>query len=92
MTLRVVAAGLLVGLLGIAALAGAFGVERQWIKQVGPFLAEHPEMFRVAPNTAILGLLGLTLWLGLLFAFLFYRAFPPEASRPASTRAAIEFG
>lgn len=85
---RVVAAGLLVGLLGIAALAGAFAIERQWIKQVGPFLAEHPEIFRVAPNTAILGLLAMTLWLGLLFAFLFSRAFPA----PATPRAALEFG
>lgn len=88
MNLRVVVAGLLVGLLGIAAQVGAFGIEHHWIKQVRPFLADHPETFRVAPNTAILALLALTMWLGLLFAFVFWRAFP----KPASFRAALEFG
>lgn len=88
MILRVIAAGLLVGLLGLAGLAGAFGVEHQFIKQVGPFLAQHPELFPVAPNTAILALLTLTVWLGLLFAFVFWRAFP----KSASLRSALEFG
>lgn len=88
MSLRTVTAGLLVGVMGLAGLAAAFAVEHFSVKQVGPFLAAHPEMFPVAPNSAILGLLALTVWLGVLFAFLFQRAF----AAAASVRSALEFG
>lgn len=76
MILRVVAAGMLVGVLGLAGLAAALGVEHFAVKQVAGFIRDHPELFPVAPNTATLVLLGATVWIGLLFAFLYRRAFP----------------
>jgi len=88
MTLRTLTAGLLVGLLGLAGLAAALAVEHHTVKQVHPFLAAHPEAFPVAPNTGLLGLLAATLVLGLVFAWLYDRAFP----RPPRWLDALGFG
>ena len=88
MTLRTLTAGLLVGLLGLAGLAAALAVEHHTVKQVHPFVAAHPEAFPVAPNTGLLGLLAATLVLGLVFAWLYDRAFP----RPPRWLDALGFG
>ncbi|MBI4466642.1 MAG: hypothetical protein HY656_04345 [Acidobacteria bacterium] len=88
MGLRVLAAGLLVGVLGEAGLAAAFAVEHFGVKRVSAFLAAHPELFPVPPDRAILSLLALTLLMGIVFALVFQRAF----SAPPSVRAALEFG
>ncbi|MFQ5664426.1 MAG: hypothetical protein ACE5HL_11410, partial [Terriglobia bacterium] len=86
MMLRVVAAGLLVGIVGLAGLAAALGVEHLTAKQVASFLTEHPEVFSVPPNTATLGLLGVTLWLGVAFGFVFHRAFPDSTQAVSALR------
>ena len=88
MTLRVLTAGLLVGLLGLAGLAAALAVEHHTVKQVHPFLLAHPEMFPVTPNTGLLGLLAATLVLGLVFAWLYDRVFP----KPPRWLDALGFG
>ena len=88
MTLRVLTAGLLVGVLGLAGLAAAFAVEHFAINQVRPFLAAHPETFPLAPNTGLLALLVATLWLGVAFAYLYDRAF----AKPPGLLEALAFG
>ena len=77
MSVRAMVAGLLVGVLGIATLALALAGEHFIFKQVGAFLAQHPEAFPVPPLRAALWTGALTLWVGLLLGLLY------ELSQPA---------
>ena len=88
MTLRGLTAGILVGVLGLAALAVAFTIERYTVGQVRAFLSAHPESLPVSANQAMLGLMVLTLWIGLIYAAIFEQAYPHSIS-PAR---AISFG
>ncbi len=77
MSVRAVVAGLLVGVLGMAALAGAFAGEHFIFKQVAAFVVAHPEAFPLPPLRAALWTGALTLWIGLLLGLLY------EWSQPA---------
>lgn len=88
MTLRGVTAGILIGVLGLAALAAAFAIERYTVGQVSAFLSAHPESLPVSANQAALGLMALTLWIGIIYAAVFEQAYPHSIS-PAR---AITFG
>jgi hypothetical protein len=86
MTLKGLTAGVLVGILGLVALAAALAVEHFAVGQVRTFLAEHPESLPVPGNRAALGLMGLTLWLGLIYAAVFEEAWPHSISPPRAIR------
>ncbi len=87
MTLRALTGGLLVGLLGLAALAITLGIEHHTLKQVHLFLDAHGELLPVSPHQAIYTLLVATVWLGVFFALLFAEVYP--ASTDAAT--AVQF-
>jgi len=74
MTARVVVAGLLVGVLGVLTRFAADAGEHLIFKQVARFLQEHPEVVPLPPNTATFWSAVVTLWIGLLFAFLYHLA------------------
>ena len=88
MKLRALTAGVLVGLLGLAALAAGFAIEHYAVGQVRAFLSEHPEALPVSANRALLAMMGLTLWLGLIYAAVFELAYPHSIS----PQRAIRFG
>lgn len=84
MSVRVVVAGLLVGVLGILTTFGAQQGERLLFKQAEKFVQEHPEAFRLPPNRAQFWSFVVTLWIGLLFSFLYRLAAPgPGPGRAA---------
>lgn len=74
MVARVVVAGLLVGVLGVLTRFAANWTENLIFKQVAQFLQEHPEAFPLPANTATFWSAVVTLWIGLLFAFLYHLA------------------
>lgn len=51
-------------------------------------MSEHPEALPVSANRAMLAMMGLTLWLGLIFAAVFELAYPHSIS----PQRAIRFG
>lgn len=88
MSLRAFTGGLLVGVLGLLALAAALGVEHLAVKQVSAFLAAHPEAFPLSPLHAAFALAALTAWMGVAYAFVFYQA----SASAHDTQDALGFG
>ncbi|HXE75189.1 MAG TPA: hypothetical protein VNN18_06090 [Candidatus Xenobia bacterium] len=80
MTLRGATGGILVGVAGLAGLTAAFAIEHFAVGQVRTFLAAHPEALPVSANQAMLGLMALTLWMGLIYAAVFEQAYPHSIS------------
>lgn len=74
MAVRVVVAGLLVGVLGVLTRFAADWGENLIFKQVAQFLREHPEALPLPANTATFWSAVVTLWIGLLFAVLYHLA------------------
>lgn len=84
MSVRVVVAGLLVGVLGILALGAAHFGELLLFKQVKQFAVDHPEAFPFPPNQARFWSAVATLWIGLFFGFLYSLARPAGGMRAAA--------
>jgi hypothetical protein len=84
MNLRMWTGALLVGALGLAALALALGVERLAAKQLAAFIAAHPEAFPMSPLRAGFLLAVATAWLGFGFAFVFDQAHARAPELPDS--------
>ena len=89
MTVRGLTAGVMIGLLGLVALAAALSVEHYAVGQVRTFLSEHPESLPLPANRVALGLMGLTLWMGLIYAAVFEEAWPHSISPPRAIRFGI---
>lgn len=76
MSVRVVVAGLLVGVLGILTTLAAHQGENLIFQQVEKFVQDNPEAFPLPPQQARFWSAVVTLWIGLLFGFLFNLARP----------------
>lgn len=86
MSVRVVVAGLLVGVLGILTMGAAHFGERLTFNQIDKFMQDHPEAFPLPANQAKLWMGIVTLWMGLLFGFLC------DLARPAGAWGAARLG
>ncbi|MFQ5926019.1 MAG: hypothetical protein ACE5MH_01135 [Terriglobia bacterium] len=84
MAVRVVVAGLLVGVLGILTSFAVHFAENRTFHQIETFMQDHPEAFPLPPDQATLWSAVVTLWVGLLFGFLYNLARPAGGLRAAA--------
>ncbi|MFQ5817934.1 MAG: hypothetical protein ACE5H2_08265 [Terriglobia bacterium] len=84
MSVRVVVAGLLVGVLGILTTFAAHFAENLIFHQIEKFIQNYPEAFPLPPHQATFWSWVVTLWIGLLFGFLYSLARPAGGLRAAA--------